>query len=68
MARQNDFPCPATLFTAEVNLDLLGIEFIDTRGVDLTLEESAAALGAAMALGQVVARHCELRRARRGAT
>lgn len=67
MARQHDLPCPATAFTAEVNVSLLGIEALDARGADLTREETGAALRMALTLMQLSENHSEERRSRRTA-
>ncbi len=63
MARTHDTPCPATAFTAEVNVELLGVEAVEARGTDMDRAEVAAALGAALALMEVVQRHAAHRAA-----
>ncbi len=63
MARTHDMPCPATALTAEVNAHLLGVEAVEARGTDTTRDEAAAALGAALALMELVQRRAARRAA-----
>ena len=63
MTRKPDTPCPATALTAEVNLDVLGIERAEAGIGGLTAGEVGAALRVTLALMQLTDRHAREARA-----